>query len=78
MKIVSGDFNANVWRESIFKPTIGNGILHQEINDIGVRIMNFATSTNLVVESTMFLHRNIHKTPGPLLMGRLTSRLITS
>jgi hypothetical protein len=28
MEIVSGDFNANVWRENIFKPTIGNESLH--------------------------------------------------
>ena len=27
----------------------------------GVRIVNFATSKNLVVKSTMFPHRNIHK-----------------
>ena len=35
--------------------------LHQDSNDNGVRIVNFATSKNLVVKSTMFPHRNIHK-----------------
>jgi hypothetical protein len=40
---------------------IGNESLHQGSNDIGVRIVNFATSKNLVVRSTMFQHRNIHK-----------------
>ena len=60
-KILLGDFNAKVGRENIFKPTIGNESLHQDINDNGVRIVNFATSKNLVVKSTMFLHRNIHK-----------------
>ena len=30
-------------------------------NDNGVRILNFASSKNLVVKSTMFPHRNIHK-----------------
>jgi hypothetical protein len=29
--------------------------------DNGVRIVNFATSKNLVVKSTMFPHREIHK-----------------
>ena len=43
------------------KPTIGNESLHQDSNDNGVRIVNFATSKNLVVKSTMFPHRNIHK-----------------
>ena len=61
MKILFGDFNAKVGREKIFKPTIGNESLHQYSNDSGVRIVNYATSKNLVVESTMFPHRNIHK-----------------
>ena len=61
MKILLGDFNAQVGRENIFKPTIGNENLHQDINDNGVMIVNFATSKNLVVKSTTFLHRNIHK-----------------
>ena len=30
-------------------------------NDNGVRIVNFGTSKNLVVKSTMFPHRNIRK-----------------
>jgi len=43
IKILSGDFNANVGRENIFKPTIWNESLHQDNNDNGVRIVNFAT-----------------------------------
>jgi hypothetical protein len=61
MKILLGDFNAKVGRENIFKLTIGNESLHQDSNDNGVRIINFATSKNLVVRSTMFPHLNIHK-----------------
>jgi len=53
MKILLGDFNAKLGRE-IFKPTIGNESLHQYSNDNGVRIVNFATSKNLVVKITMF------------------------
>jgi len=43
MKILLGDFNAKVGRENIFKPTIGNESLHQDKNDNGVRLVNFAT-----------------------------------
>jgi hypothetical protein len=50
-----------VGRENIFKPTFGNESVHQDSNDNGVRIVNFADSKNLVVKSTMFPHRNIHK-----------------
>jgi len=61
MKILLGDFNAKVGRENIFKSTTGNESLHQDGNDTGVRIVNFATSKNLVLKSTMFQHCNIHK-----------------
>jgi hypothetical protein len=43
MKILLGDFNAKVGSENIFKPTIRNESLHQDSNDNGVRLVNFAT-----------------------------------
>jgi hypothetical protein len=61
MKILLGDFNANLGREDTFKPTIGNESLHEDSNDNGVIVVNFATSKDLVVKNTMFPHRNIHK-----------------
>jgi hypothetical protein len=61
MKILLEDFNTKVGRGKIFKPTIGNESLHQDSKDNEVRIINFAASINLVVKSTMFPHRNIHK-----------------
>jgi hypothetical protein len=48
MKILLDDFNAKVGRENIFKPTIGNESLHEISNDNGVRVVNFATSKNLI------------------------------
>jgi len=60
MKIPLGDLNTKLWRKYIFKPIIGNESLHEDSADNNVRIVNFATSKNLVVESTMFPHRNIH------------------
>jgi len=53
--------NAKVGRENIFKPTIGQESLHQDSTGNRVRLVNFATSKNLVVKSTMFPHGNIHK-----------------
>jgi hypothetical protein len=61
MKIILGDFSAKVGRENIFKLMIGNESLREISNDSGVRIVNFPTSKNLVVKSTMFPHRKIHK-----------------
>jgi hypothetical protein len=42
--------------EDIFKPIIGNESLHEASNDNGVRVVNFATSKNLIVKSTTFPH----------------------
>jgi hypothetical protein len=61
MKILFGDFNAKVGRQGIFKPTTVKESLHKIGNDNGVRLVNFATSRNLRVKSTMFSHRNIYK-----------------
>jgi len=40
---------------------VGNDCLHQDSNDNGVRLVNFATPKKLVVKSTILPHRNIHK-----------------
>jgi hypothetical protein len=61
MKILLGYLNAKLGREDTFKPTIGNESLREDSNDNGVRVANFVTSKDLVVKSTMFPHRNIHK-----------------
>jgi hypothetical protein len=74
MKMLLVDFNAKVAKEDIFKPTIWNESLHAVSNDNGVRVVNFATSKNLTVKSTMFPHCNIHKCIGHL-MGRRTTKL---
>jgi len=51
-KILLGELNAEVGRENIFKPTIGNVNIHEASSEIGVRVVNFATTKNLVVRRT--------------------------
>jgi len=48
MQILLGDFKAKLVGKVIFKPTVGSGSLHQDSNDTGVRIVNFATSKQLL------------------------------
>jgi hypothetical protein len=67
LKILLGDFNTKVGKESIFKLTIGNESLHQYSKNSSVRIVHFATSKNIVVRST----KTFISTVGPLLLGRL-------
>jgi len=47
MRILLVDFNTKFGSD---KPTIGNESLHLGSNDNGVRIVNFATSKDLVVK----------------------------
>ena len=75
-KILLGDFNANLGREDIFKPTIGNVSLHQNSNGSAVRIVNSATPKNLVVTSKMFPHQNIHKYTWTSRHGKADNQMI--
>jgi hypothetical protein len=59
MKILLGDFNVKLGREGIFKTTIWNWSLYKISNENGVRVVNFATSKNRIVKSTMFPYCNI-------------------
>jgi hypothetical protein len=56
-----GDFNAKVWRKDIFKPINGNDSPHEVIKNNGVRVVNFATTKNLIVKSTTFPQYDIHE-----------------
>jgi hypothetical protein len=75
MKVLLGDFNAKVGREDFFKPTIGNESLHIISNDNGVSLVNFATTKNLRVKSTMFPLTTSINILGHLQMGKSTIRL---
>jgi hypothetical protein len=59
MKILLGDFSAKKGREDICKPKIGK--FHEISNDNGVGVVNFATSKNLTLKSTISILHNIHK-----------------
>ena len=63
--------------DPIFKQTIGNESLHEASNHNGVRTMNFATSKILLLRARCSCTKSFITTPGPLLMGRLKTRLIT-
>jgi exonuclease III len=75
MKILLGDFNAIVCREDIFKPTFGNESLHKISNDNGVRVVNFATSENLIVKIRCSHITTFINILGRLQMGTPTTRL---
>lgn len=61
MKLIVGDFNAKLGREKIYRGIIGNHSLHNRTSSNGDRLVSFAAARNMVVKSTFFPHRNIHK-----------------
>ena len=77
IKIVLGDFNAKIGREVYYRPTIGKYSLHETSNDNGTRLIDFAASRNMVLSSTYFQHKNIHKATWVSPHGRTKTRLTT-
>lgn len=59
--MIVGDFNAQIGKELMFRPTIGKKRLHDTFNDNGSKLINFAISKKLVISSTYFSMKNIHK-----------------
>jgi hypothetical protein len=61
IQIVLGDMNAKIGKETTFRLVIGSHSLHYTSNDNGLRLIDLATERGLVVKSTIFPHKMIHK-----------------
>ena len=63
IKLVLGDFNARVGRDTDAHPgVIGKHSYHTESNDNGKRMLDFCTMHQLTIGGTLFEHKDIHKT----------------
>ena len=60
-KIVVGEFNAKIGREEMFGSTIGAESLHDNCNDNGIRVVNFAVARDFIVKTKYFKHKDIYK-----------------
>jgi len=63
-----------VGKENIYKPTTGNKSLHNETNNNGIKMIQFAISKGLNVRSTTFPHKDIHKETWYSADGRTANR----
>jgi endonuclease/exonuclease/phosphatase family metal-dependent hydrolase len=61
VKIIIGDANAKIGKEAYYVPTIGLDSAHDLSNDNGGRLISFAASRNMIISSTTFPHKRIHK-----------------
>ena len=73
--IVLGDLNAKVGREETLRPNVGHYSLHERCNDNGSRLASFAISKNLIIASTIFRHKDIHKGTWKSPDGRTTNQI---
>ncbi|PSN34558.1 hypothetical protein C0J52_16762 [Blattella germanica] len=60
-KIVMGDLNAKLGNNGQYRPNVGQYSIHNEENDNGNMLADFAITNNLAVSSTLFPHKTIHK-----------------
>jgi len=59
--IILGDFNAKVCKEMNNRLFAGKYTLHNETNGNGIRLCQFGEMNNLLISSTIYEHKKIHK-----------------
>jgi hypothetical protein len=60
VKLVMGDANAKVGRETVNQTTIGKHSLHKSTNENYLRLASFAASRQMAIKSTYFMLKRIH------------------
>jgi hypothetical protein len=77
VKLVMGDVNAKVGRDTVHQPTIGKHSLHESTHENGLRLVDFAAGRQMAIKSTYFMHKRIHLQPDHYLIdGRHFSDVI--
>jgi hypothetical protein len=61
IEIILGDMNAKVGKEIWTGTAVGTYGPHDESNENGTRLINYAIHQGMVIWGTLFPHRNIHK-----------------
>ena len=56
----------NLGKEAAYQKITGKHTLHEETNRNGELLCDFAAANNMIVMSTQFQHKQIHKEPGDL------------
>lgn len=80
VKLLLGDFNAQVGYEEQDNIVVGKNGLHKESNNTGTRLIGLASSLNMVIGSTTFPQKRIHletwRSPGDRTSNQIDHVLI--
>lgn len=63
--------NARLEKKIWIGIAVGTCGLHDETNDNGTRLINYAVHQRMITEGTLFPHRHIHKENGTNLLTEL-------
>lgn len=81
MVIIMGDLNAKIGREKYLAKVAGKYTIHDESNDNGNRLAQFAIRNRLLIKSTTFPHKKIHlgtwKIPGSSEVNQIDHVLVS-
>jgi len=80
--IILGDYNAKIGRERAYQKVIRNHTLHDITNRNGELVYEYTIANNMVVASTFFQHKNIHKgtwiSPDTLILNQINHVLVNN
>jgi hypothetical protein len=61
LMVILGDLNAKIGKGNEYRGKIGTESLHDMTNNNGMKLIDFAESKNMIVSSTYFPHKDLHK-----------------
>jgi hypothetical protein len=80
--LILGDYNAKMRRERAYQKVIRNHTLHETTNRNGELTCEYAIADDMVVSSTFFQHKNIHKgtwiSPDTLTLNQIDHVLVSN
>jgi hypothetical protein len=80
--ITLGDYNAKIGRERAYQKVIRNHTLHDKTNRNGELVCKYAIANDMVIASTFFQHKNIHKgtwiSPDTLTLNQIDHVLVNN
>jgi endonuclease/exonuclease/phosphatase family metal-dependent hydrolase len=59
--LILRDFNANIGKELANQSVVGQHIIHEETSENGLILCQFTEANELIISSTCFEHKDIHK-----------------